>query len=79
MSKEQVGHDIEGVGEFLAKPGTAVHELAGAASYWSRRALKAEDLLIQKWRDKWNDGFLTGSIVITITIAIVFGISRLFW
>ncbi len=41
-AREQVGQNIDGVGEFMAKPGTAIHELAGAASYWSKRAKQSE-------------------------------------
>lgn len=42
MSSESQVHEIEGIGEFRARQGTAVGELAGAAKYWSDRAKRAE-------------------------------------
>lgn len=55
---QNVTHEIEGVGEFRAKAGTAVSELAGAASYWANQAKLHE----KANKSKWRAGFLTGVV-----------------
>jgi len=95
--KEQKSHepfDIEGIGEFRAKKGTAIHELAGAASYWERECKTIEARLTEEFskvfaqsektfervsKTKWRDGFLTGAVsTAALTILTIVSL-RLFW
>ncbi len=64
--------DIEGIGEFRAKPGTAVAELAGAASYWEKRAKQGEELMQRSGKNRWQSGFTAGmsaSFAIVLVVA----------
>jgi hypothetical protein len=66
VEKAREQFNLEGVGEFTAKKGTAVHEIAGAAVYWQNQCLTAEkrfeEALEKVSEKKWKDGFLTGSV-----------------
>lgn len=69
--------ELDGIGEFRAKKGTAVHELAGAAAYWQKECKSAEaryeKQLQRVAKDRWRDGLLTG--VVTTLVAVAIGIS----
>lgn len=67
--KPREAFEIEGIGEFRAKPGTAVAELAGAASYWHKKAKERLKLLESHGRRKWIDGFSAG-----VGIALILGL-----
>ena len=62
MSDDSIKHhetfELDGVGEFRAKKGTSTASLAGAASFWNKRALAAERAL---GKTQWNH-FFAGSI-----------------
>lgn len=45
--------DVPAVGELRARPGTAVHEMAGAVKYWHDKAKTAH-----------VDGFVAGGFVV---------------
>lgn len=53
--------EIEGIGEFRAKPGTAVAELAGAASYWEKQAKRLENAIWNARSMGFRDGFIAGA------------------
>ncbi len=65
--------EIEGIGEFRAKPGTAVYELAGAASYWEREAKGAHKLVEKHGVRRWRDGFTAGMSVSFAIVLVVAG------
>jgi len=56
-------HELEGVGEFRAKPGTAISELAGAAKYWSDRAKAAENALSTRQWSYFTAGCIFAGLV----------------
>ena len=62
-------HNVEDIGEFRARRGTAVSELAGAAEYWSKRAKAAEEALSKRqWGYFWGGSCIT---VIAVALTIV--------
>lgn len=75
--------ELDEVGEFRAKKGTATHELAGAAVYWQREC-KTIEARYNAWslkalRSKFWDGFLTGAISATLiaaTAVLIFNLTR---
>lgn len=62
MSNETQVHEIDGIGEFRARAGTAVGELAGAAKYWSDRAKRAERINA----NMWGKGFTMGVALVVL-------------
>ncbi len=77
QAKSRDTFELDGVGEFRAKKGTALHELAGAATYWQKQCKTAEarfDKQLQRIAaDRWRDGLITG--VVTTLVAVAIGIS----
>lgn len=62
--------EIEGIGEFRAKPGTAVAELAGAASYWEKRAKSLEKAVWNARSLGKQDGFIAGLVASSVIFVI---------
>ncbi len=62
--------DLKGVGELKARPGTATHELAGMAKYWSDKYKNVETEIVSARRT----GFLGGVVFATLTFLVSFAI-----
>ncbi len=75
MSSESQVHEIEGIGEFRARQGTAVGELAGAAKYWSDRAKRAERVN----STVFGKGFLAGCFASGATGGAIILVLRFFF
>jgi hypothetical protein len=78
LSKRRKAFDIEGIGEFRGKPGTAVYELAGAASYWEKRAKQLERAIIEGKRNGWQSGFTAGLATALVIGTVAFALYRVF-
>jgi hypothetical protein len=69
--------DIEGIGEFRAKPGTALAEIAGAASFWEKTAKRYEAAILSDKKENWRNGFTAGLAAALAIGTIAFGLYRL--
>lgn len=66
--KREAFEDLPGLDGFSAKPGTAVHEMAGAIRFWHGKAQNVARSVAEARRD----GFLAGIALSLATTAVAY-------
>lgn len=69
MSNE--AFELDGIGEFRARAGTATAELAGAAKYWSDRAKKAERVNAREYGRGFTHACLISAVSGGLVVSII--------